>query len=43
MAGLSAFGRLGEPADIADVVVFLASDEAPWISGQTIRANDAPI
>jgi NAD(P)-dependent dehydrogenase (short-subunit alcohol dehydrogenase family) len=29
-------GRLGEPADIAGAVAFLASDEASWITGQTI-------
>ena len=28
--------RLGEPGDIADAVAFLASDEASWITGQTI-------
>lgn len=37
----SAFGRLGRPADIADVVAFLASDDSRWISGQNIRANGA--
>lgn len=37
----SAFGRLGQPDDIADVIAFLASDEARWISGQNIRANGA--
>jgi 3-oxoacyl-[acyl-carrier protein] reductase len=37
----SAFGRLGRPNDIADVVAFLASDESRWISGQNIRANGA--
>jgi 3-oxoacyl-[acyl-carrier protein] reductase len=37
----SAFGRLGRPKDIADVIVFIASDEAGWISGQNIRANGA--
>jgi len=37
----SAFGRLGRPKDIADVVAFLAGDEARWISGQNIRANGA--
>ncbi|MEU8361799.1 SDR family oxidoreductase [Nonomuraea sp. NPDC048882] len=31
-------GRLGEPADIADVVAFLASDAARWITGQSINA-----
>lgn len=29
-------GRLGQPQDIADAVVFLASVQADWISGQTI-------
>jgi 3-oxoacyl-[acyl-carrier protein] reductase len=32
-------GRLGQPADIADVVAFLASDEARWVNGQTIQVN----
>ncbi|HEY3760200.1 MAG TPA: SDR family oxidoreductase [Verrucomicrobiae bacterium] len=35
----SAFGRLGQPQDIADVVVFLGSDASGWISGQNIRVN----
>jgi NAD(P)-dependent dehydrogenase (short-subunit alcohol dehydrogenase family) len=29
-------GRVGEPADIADVVVFLCSDLARFITGQNI-------
>jgi len=29
-------GRMGQPDDIADVVAFLASDDARWISGQDI-------
>lgn len=32
-------GRLGEPEDIARCVVFLASDEASFITGSTITAN----
>jgi NAD(P)-dependent dehydrogenase (short-subunit alcohol dehydrogenase family) len=32
-------GRLGEPADIADVVVFLCSDMARFITGQNIVAD----
>ena len=28
-------GRLGEPADIANLAVFLASDQASWITGET--------
>jgi 3-oxoacyl-[acyl-carrier protein] reductase len=35
----SPFGRLGEPADIADVVAFLASDESRWITGQHLLVN----
>src|SRR5271170_770759 len=37
----SAFNRLGRTQDIADVIIFLASDESRWISGQNIRANGA--
>lgn len=36
---LTALGRLGEPADIADVVAFLAGPDARWITGQNIRAT----
>ena len=32
-------GRLGAPADIADVVAFLASPDARWITGQNIQAT----
>lgn len=32
-------GRLGEPDEIARAVVFLASDEAAFITGSTISAN----
>jgi len=39
LAALSAFDRLGEPEDIARVVLFLASDEAKWISAQNIGIN----
>jgi 3-oxoacyl-[acyl-carrier protein] reductase len=31
--------RLGEPEDIADVVAFLVSDDARWITGQIIGAG----
>jgi len=41
LASLNAFNRLGEPTDIAKIVAFLASDDAKWISGQTIGANGA--
>lgn len=38
-AKLSAFGRLGQPMDVADVVAFLASDQARWLTGQNIQAG----
>jgi len=34
-------GRLGEPAEIARCVAFLASDDAQFINGSTISANGA--
>jgi 3-oxoacyl-[acyl-carrier protein] reductase len=34
-------GRLGHPDDIAPVVGWLISDDAGWVSGQTVRANGA--
>lgn len=35
----TALRRLGRPDDIADVVAFIASDEARWITGVTLPAN----
>ncbi|MHB8683442.1 MAG: SDR family NAD(P)-dependent oxidoreductase [Dehalococcoidia bacterium] len=32
-------GRQGRPADIAAAVAFFASDEASWITGQTLNVN----
>nr|WP_253274177.1 SDR family oxidoreductase [Myxosarcina sp. GI1] len=32
-------GRLGQPKDIANTIVMLASDNASWITGQNIRAT----
>lgn len=32
-------GRLGDPAEIASAVAFLASDEAAYITGETIHVN----
>ena len=39
LAQASAFGRLGQPMEIAEVVAFLASNAANWVTGQNIRAN----
>src|SRR5919204_293915 len=38
-AGMSAFNRIADPKDIADVAVFLASDAARWVTGQNIGAG----
>jgi 3-oxoacyl-[acyl-carrier protein] reductase len=32
-------GRIGRPEDIADVVVFLASEQAHWLTGQLLYAG----
>lgn len=32
-------GRIGQPEDIADVIVFLASDQARWLTGQVIKVS----
>ena len=34
-------GRMGEPVDIANAYLFLASDEASFISGVTLRVDGA--
>ena len=35
----TSLGRFGEPQDIADAVLFLASDQAKYITGQTLHVN----
>jgi 3-oxoacyl-[acyl-carrier protein] reductase len=36
MKAMTPSGRVGDPADIADVVAFVASEESRWITGQVI-------
>ncbi|MGB5063175.1 MAG: SDR family oxidoreductase [Candidatus Competibacter sp.] len=39
LAAMSALGRIGETKDIAKAVLFLASEEAAWVTGQNIGVN----
>jgi 3-oxoacyl-[acyl-carrier protein] reductase len=32
-------GRLGQPGDIAGAAVFLASDDAGWITGEIVTVS----
>ncbi|RJX38084.1 SDR family oxidoreductase [Paenibacillus pinisoli] len=38
-AGLSVFGRWGQPEEIADMAAFLASPDSRWITGQLLDAS----
>ncbi|MFC3575694.1 SDR family oxidoreductase [Streptomyces yaanensis] len=38
-AAISALGRVGTPADVADVVAFLASDAGRWVTGSWVDAT----
>jgi 3-oxoacyl-[acyl-carrier protein] reductase len=39
MVARTALGRLGQPDDIARVAVFLASDDAAWLTGERLAAS----
>ena len=32
-------GRIGQPEEIADVIVFLASDQARWLTGNVLKVS----
>jgi 3-oxoacyl-[acyl-carrier protein] reductase len=36
---MAALGRLGEPDDVARVVLFLVSDDVRWVTGQNVGVN----
>lgn len=39
LVAMTPLGRIGTPADIATVVLFLASDESGWLTGEVIFAS----
>jgi NAD(P)-dependent dehydrogenase (short-subunit alcohol dehydrogenase family) len=42
-ASASAFGRVGEPRDIADVVAFVASENSRFVTGQVLDATGGSV
>lgn len=39
MAAFSPFNRIGKPHEVAEVVRFLASEQASWVQGQVVQPN----
>ena len=39
MIATTPLGRSGQPQDIADAVIYLASDRAGWVTGERITAS----
>jgi len=39
LASMAALGRIGEPDDVARVVLFLVSEDARWVTGQNVGVN----
>lgn len=39
MIAQTPLGRLGHPDDVASAVAMLVSDDAHWVTGQSLRAN----
>lgn len=43
LAAMHPFKGLGEPEDIANAAVFLASDDASWVSGAALPVDGTPL
>jgi 3-oxoacyl-[acyl-carrier protein] reductase len=41
--GMQALKRLAQPDDIGGVIAFLASDDARWITGDTVRVDGSKL
>lgn len=39
IAGMNPHGKIGEPEEIADAVVFLSGAGSRWVTGQVLRVN----
>jgi len=39
LVAMTPLGRIGTPRDIANAVVFLASDDSGWLTGEKILAS----
>ena len=39
MLAMTPLGRIGQPSDIAPIAVFLASEDAGWLTGETLVAS----
>ena len=39
MVGATALGRSGQPEEVADAIAFLASDQASYVTGQTLNVS----
>jgi NAD(P)-dependent dehydrogenase (short-subunit alcohol dehydrogenase family) len=43
VSAVTPLGRIGEPSDVASAVAFLASDDASWITGETLVMDGGQI
>jgi 3-oxoacyl-[acyl-carrier protein] reductase len=39
LEALSPLGRIGQPGDIASGILFLATDESSWMTGETLYVS----